>query len=351
MLASILGTNGVRCGLYTKPHLQTYRERVRVDGQAISPESFADSVARIRGLISRLPEAAGEPTTFEVTTALALEYFARQRCEIAVVEVGLGGRLDATNATEPDLSVITSISYDHTAILGRTLGSIASEKAGILRAHRPALLADQRPAAMRALARACRAVGADCRVVAPVDVDLPLAGAHQRQNAALAVAAARLMRPSITDESIQVGLQRLRWPGRFEVVGSDPTVVLDGAHNGASAEALAATLRENAAGQPIALVLGINRDKDARAILRPLLGLADRVWVTQTADNSRALPAAELGRLCRVLGAHAMEEPDIATALREAMCSAPGVVCVTGSLMLVGQARATLGLPPPEQLW
>src|SRR5207253_8563768 len=125
MLASILGANGVRCGLYTKPHLQTYRERVRVDGQAISPESFADSVARIRGLISRLPEAAGEPTTFEVTTALALEYFARQRCEIAVVEVGLGGRLDATNATEPDLSIITSISYDHTAILGRTLGSIA----------------------------------------------------------------------------------------------------------------------------------------------------------------------------------------------------------------------------------
>src|SRR5437870_2489686 len=254
-LASILAAAGVRCGLYTKPHLQTYRERVRVDGRAISECDFSEAVERMRGFVRDLPRAAGEPTTFEVTTALALDFFARQGCEIAVVEVGLGGRLDATNATDPDLSVITSMSYDHTAILGRTLGAIASEKAGILRPHRPALLADQRPAAMRALVRACRAVGADCRVVAPVELDLPLAGAYQRQNAALAVAAARLMRPSITDESIHVGLQRLRWPGRFEVVGSDPTVVLDGAHNGASAEALAATLAKSAAGRPIALVL------------------------------------------------------------------------------------------------
>src|SRR5207253_1890324 len=158
------------------PHLQTYRERVRVDGRAISECDFSEAVERMRGFVRDLPRAVGEPTTFEVTTALALDYFARERCEIAVVEVGLGGRLDATNATDPDLSVITAISYDHTAILGRTLGAIAFEKAGVLRKHRPALLAEQRPAAMRALTRACRAAGAACRVIVPLDLDLPLAG-------------------------------------------------------------------------------------------------------------------------------------------------------------------------------
>jgi dihydrofolate synthase/folylpolyglutamate synthase len=345
MLASILGAAGVRCGLYTKPHLQTYRERIRVDGRAISPEDFGNAVDRVRQFSRDLPEAAGEPTTFEVTTAMALEYFARMQCEVAVVEVGLGGRLDATNASDPSLSVITSISYDHTAILGRTLGQIATEKAGILRADRPALLAEQRPAAMRALMRTCRAVRARCQIVPPLDRDLPLLGVHQRQNAALAVAAASLLAPRIANEAINGGLERMHWPGRFEVVGK---VVLDGAHNGASAQALAETLRGY---RPVTLVVGINRDKDARAVLRPLLPLADCVWVTQTTDNPRALPAAELARLCRRLGAQTMTEPDLPAALSGAMRNASGVVCVTGSLMLVGQARATIGMPAPESLW
>ena len=275
MLASILGAAGKRCGLYTKPHLQSYRERIRIDGQAIAPCAFDAAVGRMRSHVATLmrdhPEA-GEPTTFEVTTALALVEFARQDCEMAVVEVGLGGRLDATNAVEPFASVITSISYDHTAILGRTLGAIAGEKAGILRAGRPALLAQQRPAAMSRLRRACREVGAECQVVGAFEParSLALAGAHQQQNAALAVAAARVM-ASVDDAAVDRGLGRLRWPGRFEVVPGDPPVILDGAHNGASAAALAATLVPYAAGPPIALVVGINRDKDARAVLRPLL--------------------------------------------------------------------------------
>src|SRR6266851_1791661 len=215
MLASMLGAAGVRCGLYTKPHLQTYRERIRIDGTAISSDAFADAVRRMRGYLAALPAAAGEPTTFEVTTALALEEFVRQRCDLAVVEVGLGGRLDATNATDPFVSVITSISYDHTAILGRTLAAIAREKAGIMRPGRPTLLAEQRPAAMRALRQACRDLGANCQVVPPLDHGVPLAGTHQRQNAALAVAAARLM-TDVDDEAVNHGLQRLRWPGRFE---------------------------------------------------------------------------------------------------------------------------------------
>jgi dihydrofolate synthase/folylpolyglutamate synthase len=353
MLASVLGAAGVRCGLYTKPHLQTYRERIRVDGRAVPPDQFEDELARFRGLAARLPSAAGEPTTFEVTTAVALDYFARSNCQLAVVEVGLGGRLDATNATDPDLSVITSISYDHTAILGHTLSAIASEKAGILRRGHAALLAQQRPAAMRSLRRACRHVGANCAVVPPLERELPLAGAHQRQNAALAVAAARRLWPNLPSAAIDAGLERLRWPGRFEVVGSAPALVFDGAHNGASAEALADTLRSFAADRPVSLVIGINRDKDARAVLRPLLALAARVFATQTADNPRALPVAELARACRRLskGVDAFERPDLKVALREATAERDAVVCVTGSLLLVGQARTAWGLPAPEQLW
>jgi len=357
MLASILGAAGVRCGLYTKPHLQSYRERIRIDGVSISGDAFAAAVRRIQSYVGALPRAAGEPTTFEVTTTMALDEFARQGCTLAVVEVGLGGRLDATNATDPLVSVITSISYDHTAILGRTLGAIAREKAGIMRPGRPTLLAEQRPTAIVALRAVCRKVGAACEVVAPLEHGVPLAGEHQRQNAALAVAAARLL-ADVGDEAVDHGLRRLRWPGRFEVVGGDPQIVLDGAHNGASAEALAATLENFAGGRPIDLVIGINRDKDARAVLRPLLPLAQSVWTTETADNPRSLPAADLARLCASLGVTAHVEGDLAKALDGAIAASKlaaarrrGIVCVTGSLMLVGQVRATLRLPIAETLW
>ncbi|HEY3062735.1 MAG TPA: cyanophycin synthetase [Chloroflexota bacterium] len=346
MLASILGAQGFRVGLYTKPHLQSYRERVRVDGVAIAPPAFAAQVERMRTLVPRLPSDAGEPTTFEVTTALALEYFHAERCAVAVVEVGLGGRLDATNALEPELSLITPISYDHTAILGKTLGAIATEKAGILRPGRPGLLAEQRPAALRALRQACAATGAQCHVVAPLAGAVPQPGDHQRQNAALAIAAARCL-ADVPEGTIDEGLRRLHWPGRFEIVGR---VVLDGAHNGASAAALAATLRDYAAGRPITLVLGINRDKDARAVLAPLLPLATRVYATRAHDSPRALDAAQLAGWCRRLG-HAAE---IRARLDDALASAKqhdGLVCVTGSLMLVGQARTVLGLPIAERLW
>jgi dihydrofolate synthase/folylpolyglutamate synthase len=348
MLASILGTHGLRVGLYTKPHLQSYRERVRVDGQAIPAEAFGAAVERMRGLVDELTRVhpdAGEPTTFEVTTALALDYFAQAGCTVAVVEVGLGGRLDATNALEPALSVITSISYDHTAILGSTLGAIASEKAGILRPGQPALLAEQRPAAMQALRRACRKVNAQCHVVPPLDRPVPQPGQHQRQNAALAIAAGRSL-TQVTDAEIERGLNRLRWPGRFEIVND---VILDGAHNGASAEALAHTLQTYAAGRQINLVLGINRDKDARAVLRPLLPLAHTVWATQATDNPRALDAASLASWCRRLGKDAHVKPRPSAAL--AAARGTGLVCVTGSLVLVGQVRALLGLPIAERLW
>lgn len=358
-LASVLHAAGVRAGLYTQPHLQRYRERIRVDGAAIAPDDFADAVAAVRTNVERLrglhPDA-GEPTTFEITTALALGHFAQAGCAVAVVEVGLGGRLDATNALEPLLSVITPTSRDHTDVLGRTLAAIATEKAGIMRPGRLALLAPQRPAATRALHRRCRLVGARCVTVEPLAVGtwLSLAGDHQRTNAALAVAAARALPGVVVDErAINAGLGRVRWPGRFEVIDGRPTIVLDGAHNGASAQAFARTLREHAAGRPIHFVVGMHGDKEIAATLRPLLAIASSVTATR-ARSPRAVAAEQLAARCRRAGAAA---PRMAASVDEALTIAcalagrDGIVAVTGSLALVGEARDALGLDAVLELW
>ncbi|MGH3032854.1 MAG: bifunctional folylpolyglutamate synthase/dihydrofolate synthase, partial [Gaiellaceae bacterium] len=212
-LAALLHASGVRAGLYTQPHLQTYRERIRVDGAMIAPSAFESAVERERGLVdafvARHPEA-GAPTTFEVTTALAIDVFARSRCAVALLEVGLGGRLDATNATEPALSIIATIDRGHTDILGTRLERIAREKAGILRRGRVALIALQRPSARRALVAACREAGARCRWVDPLPegTALALRGDCQRQNAALALAAAA----ELSVRPRPATLRDLRWP-------------------------------------------------------------------------------------------------------------------------------------------
>lgn len=353
-LASVLDAAGVRAGLYTQPHLQSYRERIRVGGVVIGPGPFASAVDSCRPLVGALARSqpdAGEPTTFELTTVLALRHFAAAACRVAVLEVGLGGRLDATNAVEPELSVITPISRDHVEILGKRLPLIAREKAGIMRRGRPALLAQQRPTVARTLHGACRALDAPCRTVPPLatHVRLGIAGRHQRQNAALAVAAAKAL--GVTDGSaIRRGLGRVRWPGRFEVVPGEPPIVLDGAHNDASAQALAATLRGRYRRTRLSLVVGMYRDKDARAILRPLLPLASRVWATRP-HGARALAASELAAICRRLGAPAVEEcEDVAGAL-DAARAGTAPICLTGSLGLVGEARDALGLSIPERLW
>ncbi|HEV2249939.1 MAG TPA: Mur ligase family protein, partial [Candidatus Limnocylindria bacterium] len=255
-LAWTLHAAGVRAGLFTSPHLQEYRERVRIDGALLGDADFARAIAALRPIVARLRRAhpdAGEPTTFELTLLLALRAFAARECAVAVVEVGLGGKLDATNALDPEISVITPVSYDHTAILGRTLGAIATEKAGIVRRGRPALVAEQRPAAARAIARVGRGLSAELRTIRPLDARaaLGLAGSHQRQNAALAAAAARVL--GIGDAAIARGLRATAWPARFERVRGRPPIVLDGAHNGASADALARTLRRERGGRRLVL--------------------------------------------------------------------------------------------------
>ena len=355
-LAWILRAAGSHAGLFTSPHLQTYRERVRIDGAMLGPADFDRAIEGLRPIVARLRRdrpLAGEPTTFELTLLLALREFADRGCAVAVIEVGLGGRLDATNALDPVVSVITSISYDHTAILGRTLGAIATEKAGIVRAGRPALVAVQRPAAARAIHRVCRRVGAEERVVRPLGVhaDLGLAGDHQRQNAALAGAAAAEL--GLEAAAIARGLRSAHWPARFERLRGRPPVVLDGAHNGASAAALARTLRNERAGRRLVLVLGINRDKDARAVLGPLVRVAAAVVVTRSTSPRAQDPAAVARIAGRGTRIPVTTAPDVRSAMAAARAAAgpDGLVCVAGSLALAADARSALGLVPSERWW
>lgn len=373
-LASMLGAAGYRVGLATKPHLQSYRERIRVDGEAIGPANLYAQVERgmqlVQGLRSAHPDA-GEPTTFEITTVLALDWFARQRCDVVVLEVGLGGRLDATNAAEPVLSAITRVDLDHVEILGRTLGAIAREKAGIMRPGRPVVVGRQRYAAETALRSAAREVGAIWRTAPPLargdsvgemrlrdgSVVRPrLSGGYQRENLGVAVAAAGGIaeaRLSVSVEAQRRGLERLAWPGRFEIVEGPVKFVLDGAHNPVAARALRAALDDELPRLPIHLVLAANYDKDVYRMMRALVPVA-----STKLTRARGPRAADPQNLLRVVprqgtGTVAVY-PNADDALRAAQdraCADGGIVCVTGSLALVGHARNWLGLGLPEKLW
>ncbi len=357
MLASILAASGVRTGLSTKPHLQAFRERVRVDGVAIDDATLGDHAddlrPRVADLRRRVP-AAGAPTTFELVTIHALSHYAEQGCAVAVVEVGLGGRYDATNATDPHVSVITTISHDHTRELGPRLRDIAMQKAGIARPGRVTICAPQPAEALAAIRAACARTGAPLQVVRPRAVaEVTLRGKHQRANAAVAVAAARALAEhgvGFRENAVGAGLQALRWPGRFEVIAGTTTVVLDGAHNDGSAVALAATLRGEFPRRRVRFVLGVMEGKDARAVIRPLLPHASAV-ITTRAPGPRGMDPRALAKLVRGVAVEIAEDP--ASAIQSA-CDRAGateIVCVTGSLALVGRARDVLGLPVAERLW
>lgn len=273
-LTSILRASGRRVGLYTSPHLHTFRERIQLEGEPISEEQFASLTAEIAPFNARLASEMpdwGEATAFEVATVLALLAFARAGVDVAVVEVGLGGRLDATNVVEPEVSVITSISYDHTRILGETLAEIAAEKGGIIKPGRPVVSATQQPEAAETLRRI--AVERGCELLMG-DVDWQatgtstsfdlrgpwgdyrelssaLVGRHQVENAATSAAACWVLDRggfAIPETAIRTGLATVSWPGRFELLRTDPTIIVDGAHNVDSAQRLAETLAEEYGG-------------------------------------------------------------------------------------------------------
>jgi dihydrofolate synthase/folylpolyglutamate synthase len=376
MLDSIVRAAGWRSGLYTQPHLHSYRERIRLDGEPIGPAEFAMQADRLRGLVPELRRAApeaGEPTSFELITVLALLAFARARVDLAILEVGLGGRLDATNVVDPALSVITSIGFDHTEILGSTLEAIATEKAGIIRPGGIVVAARQRPAARAAIVTRCRALQARCRFVAPFTrapapdggaeqtvvkvgrarfaLRLPLRGAHQRQNAAVAVAAARQLEARglpLSAAAVRDGLTRVRWPGRFEVVPGTPTVVVDAAHTPESAVALARALEDERLPRPRWLVVAMLRDKDPRAFVRALRPAVDAIVVTTT-RSPRTMPAARLAEACKAARAPLIGiEPTVDRALDVARAGAGkrGTAIAAGSFTVVTEARVALHLAP-----
>jgi dihydrofolate synthase/folylpolyglutamate synthase len=359
MLAAILQAAGRRVGLYTSPHLAHYRERIRVDGRPISESDFVDGVDALGTLITRLAL-----TVFEAGTALALDHFYRERVDVAVLEVGLGGRLDATTVGKPRVVVLGPIDYDHQHELGDTLTLIATEKAAIIRSG-VAFSARQHPEAEVVITRRAAEAGVplslegrDLRVT-PLDFTLEaqrlhlegpdwrisdvacgLLGVYQPGNALLAAAAAREL--GADEGAIRAGLRGARWPGRFQIFRRDPLVILDGAHNPAGARALAASLRAYFPGRPVTFVIGVLADKDAGGILAALRPLAARVILTASA-NPRAAPPEALRALLPA-GARVDTVRSPQDALTMATAEDPrGIVCVAGSLSLIGDILAAAG--------
>jgi dihydrofolate synthase / folylpolyglutamate synthase len=358
MLASILQAAGRRVGLYTSPHLVDLRERIRVNGRPIPEAELVDGVEALGTLIARL-----DATMFEALTALALDHFAREEVEVAVLEVGLGGRLDSTTVGLPAVEVITSIDLDHQAHLGSTLEAIAAEKAAIIRSG-IAISARQEPAAGVVLARRASEAhvpmlvegkdlhvhvrhasldgqwldlkGPDWRVE---NVRCGLLGVFQPGNALLAAAGARVL--GAGEAAIRQGLDQVRWPGRFQLLRRSPLVIVDGAHNPAGARALAGSLKTYLPGHGITFVIGTSQDKDQAGILAALLPLAARL-IFAAADHPRAASPASLAALARTLHAARGIPVEMAGSPVEALrmaIGAPGTttVCVAGSLFLIGQ--------------
>jgi dihydrofolate synthase/folylpolyglutamate synthase len=408
-LASILRASGLKTGLYTSPHLVRINERIRVNGQEISDDDFArlhSEVDRAADQLVERGELPWHPSFFEMMTAIAFEYFAEQKVEIAVLEVGMGGRLDATNVVEPLVSVITDISLDHQKFLGNTVGEIAREKVGIIRPGGVVVTLPQQPEANDVIGNTILDLGARgvsaVAFVPPVSpaspqylvpsiegkprgvgekpftaksakgdakaakkfvyryplyvmgeqilVETPLVGRHQLRNAALAIAAAEELSKQgfvgITASSVERGIRETRWPGRFQVIAAHsgwPEIVLDVAHNPAGAWALRSALSERYEDRPLLIVFAAMSDKAISEMTEILFPLAEHVIATR-AENPRSATPEEIRRAAERTGAEIEEAPDTAAALEQAKALArPDMVLViTGSIYLVGEAMRLL---------
>lgn len=353
MLDAVCRAEGYRTGLFTSPHLVSFRERVRLDGYPIPESAVAEGLTHLRELTA---DWEPQPTFFEYVTALGLDYLRKRRAEVIVLEVGLGGRLDATNAITPAASVITSIDFDHTAWLGDTLTAIAGEKAGIIKPGVPVVTTPQAPEAAEVIARVACEKNAPLQIVAeplPPDWTVALAGSHQRINAAAALAALDAAGINVSHEARRRGLAEVDWPGRFQRL-ENGRIILDGAHNPAAARRLAHTWHEEYGGHHRATVIvGVLRDKDVPAVCRALEPLAAR-FLTVPVRSPRATPPDELlvalAHASPGIGARAVPE-GVADALEQARAW-PEPILVTGSLFLVGEALAVLtGEHTPEVSW
>lgn len=353
MLDAVCRAEGYRTGLFTSPHLVSFRERVRLDGYSIPEAAVAEGLTHLRDLTA---DWEPQPTFFEYVTALGLDYLRERRAEVIILEVGLGGRLDATNAVTPAASVITAIDLDHMAWLGDTLTAIAGEKAGIIKPGVPVVSTPQAPEAAEVIARVAREKDAPLQIVAeplPPDWTLSLAGSHQRLNAAAALAALDAAGITVSDQARRTGLATTDWPGRFQRL-ENGRIVLDGAHNPAASRRLAHTWHEEYGDHHRATVIvGVLRDKDVAAVCRALEPLAAR-FLAVPVRSPRAASSDELltclAQTAPGIGARAVPE-GVATALTQAR-KWPEPILVTGSLFLVGEALAILtGEHTPEVSW
>lgn len=355
MLESIYGTAGLRVGLFTSPHLVAFGERIQVNRQLISEAEVVRQVIELQPMLRQFP-AEEHPTFFEVVTVMALRYFAEKRCDLVIWETGLGGRLDATNIVTPLASVITNIQYDHQKWLGETLVSIAAEKAGIIKRGVPVITATDEPEALKVIEDRARAQSAPFTAVDPAGSqstwEIPLFGAHQRLNAALAIVTVSALTPKIpvSGSAIRTGLARVNWPGRLQLI-TRPTgqkLLLDGAHNIAGAQTLANALNQYFPGTKPTLILGILQDKDWEAICRVLAPLASRILLAPVPSERTADPD-ELAAACQRANPEIPVHSCASLAVALSETTAEPFVLITGSLYLVGEALELLQLSASKQ--
>ena len=368
MIASMLTASGYRTGLYTSPHLLTIRERIQVDGKPIPKGDFVEAVDRLKPEIEDVNhlDISGELTTFEILTAMAFVHFRDSAVDFQVMETGLGGRLDATNVVKPEVCVITSISLDHTEVLGDTIAQIAAEKAGIIKPCSTVVCAPQVPEAAAAIEKACLEKGASLikagdeanwRNVSisqsgqsfhlkgirnSYDLNIPLFGEYQLENAALAVAALEVMvdrGASIAVEDMATGLAKVHWPGRLQVLQHDPLFIVDGAHNAYSAMKLGESLKQYFIFDGAILIVGTSQDKNVAGIVAELSRFSNNVIVTRS-QHPRAAETSLLEAEFSKWGTPPQVTEDTPAAVRLALNSAkPGdLICATGSLFVVSEA-------------
>jgi dihydrofolate synthase/folylpolyglutamate synthase len=376
-IASAATAAGHRVGFYTSPHLHRFPERLSVDGQSLPDDAFAVEAQAVASAATRLEASEpdlGQVSTFEMLTAMALSAFTRRGCQLAVIEVGLGGRYDSTNVINPIVSVITRIDLEHTAVLGPTYADIAWQKAGILRRGVPSVSSPQVPAAAKIILDAAAEVGSPLEIAGRdwswdgtwrsfeakgpwgsfAQLALGIRGQHQVENACTAIAALHIVDAAgipVSEDSIRTGLASARWSGRFEqITFANRAVIFDGAHTPAAAEALVEAWQDSAGLDRATVVLGMGADKDARAFLMALQPLIGHLIVTR-ADSPRAADADRIARAAAALGIPHEVQPSVAAAVDAANARDREPILITGSLFVVGEGREAFGLAEPDLEW
>lgn len=338
MCSSILREAGLKTGMYTSPHLQTIRERIQTDGRMISREEFAEAFLKAREASSELEKKGTPATHFEFMTAMAFLHFREKGCEFAVIETGMGGRLDATNVLSPEVAVITGIGIDHARHLGSTKSRIAEEKAGIIKENCSVVIGEKDERIKRQILETCRS-----RSAVPVEPEdpyrgrVPLPGEHQRRNASVAAAAVRSLGAGISAGCVERGIAKTRWPGRLETLQKNPLVILDSSHN---PEGMAATSEYvRSLGREFVLVLGISEDKDVDGIAGAIAPLAAKVIATSS--EYRGFSCRRLLEAVRRYNENCEAVDGVKAAVEKAMETAGSrMVLVTGSVFVAGEARS-----------